>query len=108
MLRLISVVCLLVLLSCKKKDEYSDVPASIRDYYKSSSLCDSHCTTEIWLVSYNSENYYGTEYGGFQCPDLMLKTIYYSDGKQVDYSSDLWNKIIHEGTYERMLWRCSK
>jgi hypothetical protein len=32
----------------------------------------------------------------------MVKTIYHSDGTQVEVMSDLWNKIVHEGTYERM------
>ena len=104
------IACLLILFSCHKKDAstYETVPASIRQFYESSSFCDSHCTTEIWLVTYNSETYYGTDYRGFQCPDLMVKTIYFNDGTQVEVLSDLWNKIVHEGTYERMLWRCSK
>jgi hypothetical protein len=108
MFRFIYAASLIALfLSCKKKDDES-IPASIREFYQSSGFCDSHCTTEIWLVSYKSENYYGTDYSGFQCPELMVKTIYYSDGRQIEVLSELWNKIVHEGTYKRMLWKCSK
>ena len=104
------IACVLTLFSCHKKVERATeiVPASIRHYYEFSGFCDSHCTTEIWLVTYNSETYYGTSYVGSHCPDLMVKTIYFNDGRQVEVLSDLWNKIVHEGTYETVLWRCSK
>jgi len=39
----------------QEEDDDESIPASIREYYS-----------------------------GFQCLDLMVKTIYYSDGKQVE------------------------
>ena len=61
---------------------------------------------ELWLVTYNDDAYYGTDYSGVACPDLMLKTFYYTDGKPVENLSDLYHNLTTQGKYERMLWQC--
>ena len=105
MFRLILLACVLTLFSCKK--DYH-IPASLIDSYTSYNLCDSDCAAQIWLVSYNDDEYFGSKLGGIGvCPDINVTEFYFTDGSKVE-SSDLFNKLIHEGKYERILWQCRK
>lgn len=68
MLRLSYIACLLLLLSCNKGYH---IPATVLDVYTSSDYCDEGCVAELWLVKYNDDDYYGSDYSGAPCPDLM-------------------------------------
>ena len=107
--RLIVLACVLTLFSCKKDTHIPAyiIPSSIIDLYASFNLCDSDCAAEIWLVSYNHDEYYGSKLSGVVCPDINITEFYFTDGSKVE-SSDLFNKLIHEGRYERVLWQCTK
>jgi hypothetical protein len=109
MLRLIVLASVLTLFSCKKDTQYQlpIIPSSIIDFYASFNFCDSDCAAQIWLVSYNDDEYYGSKLSGVVCPDINMTEFYFTDGSKVE-SSDLFNRLIHEGRYERVLWQCTK
>ena len=105
MLRL-TLVSIIAFFSCKK-DTDSRIPASVIDKYSSSSFCDYNCSTQIWLVSYDGNQFYGSKLAGPVCPDILIEAFYYSDGSRVE-SSDLESKLFIEGEYEQLLWQCSR
>ena len=105
MFRLTYIICLLALLSCNK--DYH-IPASVLDVYTSSNYCEADCVAALWLVKYDNNDFFGSRYSGSACPDMMRKDFYYTDGKQIAFQSDLYNKLIAEGSFERIIWQCTK
>jgi hypothetical protein len=104
------IVCLLAIVSCNKsKNDAEDIqiPATILNEYTSSGACSSYCTSQIWLVKYNGQIYFGNDYSGMGCT-IEMRKLYYTDGTGIDNTSDLFKKIAAEGKYERVLWQCFK
>jgi hypothetical protein len=106
MLRLFVILTFLAL-SCKKNNYTTpeSIPQSIIDHY--TGTCRDGCTVNIRLVEVDNKKYYGDDYTGNRCPNLLLRRFYYQDGTEVKLLSDSFYIIAAEGQYKQILWQCN-